>query len=241
VSDTLLYVTDVSPYATGPGRDEPQLRMAGVHGVLDQSATAVAELARVAGLAFEHAPDVAGIAPQALERARVLSLFTIGDTPWTSEQRELIGRRLREGELGILALHSAADSASSWEEFGRLLGARFDGHPWTQRFAVEVSDANHPSTRHLPRGWQFRDEVYLFRELRPDARVLLRAGGEDLDMSSPGARRPEIGFPLAWCFSEGKGRVFYTALGHFPSAYEDVRFLGHLYGGLEWVLGAPSD
>ena len=30
--------------------------------------------------------------------------------------------------------------------------------------------------------------------------------------------------------------MFYTALGHFPGAYEDVRFLGHLYGGLEWLL-----
>jgi type 1 glutamine amidotransferase len=237
---TLLYVTDVSPYAPGPGRDEPQLRMAGAHGVLGQSAIAMGELAKAAGLDFEHAASVSGIEARPLERARVLALFTIGDTPWTPAQRESITRRLRDGELALFTLHSAADSASSWEEFGHLLGARFDGHPWTQRFAIEVTDAEHPATRHLPPDWHFQDEVYLFRELRPDARVLLRAAGDDLDMSSPGARRPEIGFPLAWYFSEGKGRVFYTALGHFPSAYEDVRFLGHLYGGLEWILAAPS-
>jgi type 1 glutamine amidotransferase len=236
----LLYLTDVSPYAAGPGRTEPQLRMAGAHGVLGQSAIAVAELAKTAGLAFVHAASVSEIEPGVLERARVLALFTIGDTPWTAAQRDLIARRVRSGALVLFTLHSAADSASSWEEFGQLLGARFDGHPWTQRFAIEVSDADHPSTRHLPAVWAFLDEVDLFRGLRADARVLLRASGEDLDMSSPGARRPEIGFPLAWCFSEGKGRVFYTALGHFPSAYEDVRFLGHLYGGLEWVLGAPT-
>jgi type 1 glutamine amidotransferase len=46
--------------------------------------------------------------------------------------------------------------------------------------------------------------------------------------------------PFAWCFSEGQGRVFYTALGHFPSAYEDVLLLGHLYGGLAWVLGPET-
>ncbi len=239
MSGTLLYVTDVSPYAAGPGRDEPQLRMAGAHGVLGQSAIAMAELATAAGLDFEHEASVSGIEAGALERARVLALFTIGDTPWTAAQRESIARRLRSGELALFTLHSAADSASSWEEFGHLLGARFDGHPWTQRFAIEVTDSDHTATRHLPPDWHFQDEVYLFRELRPDAHVLLRAAGDDLDMSSPGARRPEIGFPLAWCFSEGKGRVFYTALGHFPSAYEDVRFLGHLYGGLEWILATP--
>jgi type 1 glutamine amidotransferase len=239
MSGSLLYVTDVSPYAPGPGRDTPQLRMAGAHGVLGQSAIAVAELAKAAGLDFQHAASVTAIEPGGLERARALALFTIGDTPWTASQRASIAGRVRSGELALFTLHSAADSASSWDEFGRLLGARFDGHPWTQRFAIEVSDRDHPATRHLPADWQFTDEVYLFRDLREDAHVLLRASGDDLDLSAPGGRRPEIGFPLAWCFSEGKGRVFYTALGHFPSAYEDVRFLGHLYGGLEWTLAAP--
>jgi type 1 glutamine amidotransferase len=240
MSGGLLYVTDVSPYAPTPGRKELQLRMAGAHGVLAQSATALAELATAAGLSFEHAPSVADLAPEALEQVRILALFTIGETPWTPEHREAIGRRLRSGELGLFTLHSAADSCSAWPEFGRLLGARFDGHPWTQRFAIEVADAEHPSTRHLPSNWQFTDEIYLFRDLREDARVLLRASGEDLDMAGAGARKPEIGFPLAWCFSEGQGRVFYTALGHFPTAYEDVRFLGHLYGGLAWVLGTEQ-
>jgi type 1 glutamine amidotransferase len=62
-------------------------------------------------------------------------------------------------------------------------------------------------------------------------------------MSRPGARVPEIGFPLAWSFSEGEGRVFYTALGHFPAAYENVVYLAHLFGGLKWLLqgdGAAS-
>jgi type 1 glutamine amidotransferase len=240
VSGALLYVTDVSPYAASPGREAVGLRMAGAHGVLGQSVVAVAELAHAAGLAFEHAPSAAALAPGALESARVLALFTIGETPWTDAQRTLIRERVRGGDLALYCLHSAADSSYEWPEFGELLGARFDGHPWTQRFAIEVADAGHPATRHLPGEWLFTDEVYLFRDLRPDARVLLRASGADLDMSSPGARRPELGFPLAWCFSEGSGRVFYTALGHFPSAYEDVRFLGHLYGGLEWVLGSAA-
>ena len=78
--------------------------------------------------------------------------------------------------------------------------------------------------------------AYLFRDLRPDARVLLEAHADDLDMAAPSARRPAHGFPLAWCFEYGSGRVFYTALGHFPGAYEDARFLGHLQGGLSWLL-----
>ena len=237
MSDRLVYVTDVSPYAAaGDGRP----RLAGAHGVLEQSATAFAELARAASLEFEHVRSVADMEPRTLEHASVLALFTIGETPWSGDAQQTIARRVRSGDLQLFGLHSAADSCASWHGFGELLGARFDGHPWTQRFAIDVLDRAHPATSDLPGDWEFMDELYLFRDLRPDARVLLRASGDDLDMSVVGARRPEIGFPLAWCFAEGAGRVFYTSLGHFPGAYEDVRFLGHLYGGLEWLLERPS-
>ncbi len=125
--------------------------------------------------------------------------------------------------------------AASWEDYGSLVGARFDGHPWTETFDIDV-DVSHPSTRHLGAVWRWHDEVYLFRDLRPDARVLMRVAEGQLDMGVPGARRPSIGFPLAWCFAEGAGRVFYTSLGHFPGAWETPDYLRHLQGGLAWVL-----
>ncbi len=234
MSDTLLYITEVAPY--GPGRP------AGVHRVLPQTATALAQLADMVGLAFRHADDVRDLEPGAVEQARVLSLFTIGETRWSAAQRQAILDRLRAGEMSVLGIHSVTDSCHGWNEFGDLIGARFDGHPWTQELRIDVVDPDHPATGKLPRQWQLRDEIYLFRGLRDDARVLLALDPNGLDMSRPGARVPEIGFPLAWCFQEGAGRVFYTALGHFPEAFENVDYLGHLIGALEWLLsGAEPD
>ena len=87
----------------------------------------------------------------------------------------------------------------------------------------------------------WHDELYLFRDLRPDAHVLLRLGDTDLDMSVPEARTPACGFPLAWCHTSGDGgaggKTFYTALGHFPLAWETPTYLRHLAGGLDWLLG----
>jgi predicted dehydrogenase/type 1 glutamine amidotransferase len=233
--DLLLHVTDVAPYAAAGPDGLPVL--GGVHGVLPQAALAMAEVAASCGLAFAHATSVTDIPVGQLERARVLVLFTIGETAWSAEQRAVIASRVELGELHLLGLHSAADSCAGWPEFGELLGARFDGHPWTCTFTINVRDGDHPATRAMPTPWRFKDELYLFRDLRPDARILLEAPGDDLDMDVPGARRPPHGYPISWCFEHGKGRVFYTALGHFPSAYEDVRFLGHLRGGLRWLLG----
>ncbi len=82
--------------------------------------------------------------------------------------------------------------------------------------------------------------MYQFRDLRPDAQVLLRVHDGDLDLSASGAVAPEFGFPLAWCFTEGAGRVFSTSLGHFPAAWESPPYLRHLAGGLGWALGVPA-
>jgi type 1 glutamine amidotransferase len=229
VSDvTLLFVTQVAPYADGP---------AGVHGVLDQAAIGVAQVAELHGLAARRVDDVRDLAPDDVERAAALALFTIGETPWSVAQRDAIVQHVRAGSLAVLAIHSATDSCYGWGEYGLLVGARFDGHPWTQEFDAEVTEASHPATNHLGPSWHWRDEVYQFRELRPDARILLRVPETQLDLDAPGAKRPDFGFPLAWCFHEGKGRVSSTSLGHFPGAWESPAYLRHLSGSLAWALG----
>jgi len=227
--DTLLYVTQVAPYHDGP---------AGVHAVLEQSATAMAELADAAGLRFERCTDVRALDGGALTRASVVGLFTIGETPWDAAQRATLLDRLRTGALAVVAVHSATDSCYGWDDYGCIIGARFNGHPWTQSFTLDVLEPDHPAVRHLGSTWRWHDEVYQFRDLRPDARVLLRARDDEFDLTVAGAQRPAYGFPLSWCFAEGDGRVFSTTLGHCPAACESVAYLRHLEGGLAWAMGS---
>lgn len=220
-------VTQVAPYRDGP---------AGVHGVLAQAAQGVGQVAELNGLRAAVITDVRDIDFAQLACARALALFTIGETPWSTAQRDLLLRRLRAGDLAVLAIHSATDACKGWDEYGQIVGARFDGHPWTQAMELEVVDPGHPATAHLGPTWHWHDEVYQFRDLRPDARILLRVDPHQLDLTASGARPPAFGYPLAWCFEEGAGRVFTTALGHFPAAWESPAYLRHLHGGLRWAL-----
>jgi hypothetical protein len=224
----MLIVTQVAPYADGP---------AGVHGVLGQATTGLAQLAELAGLSPVVVHDVRDLSPHQLSAARVLSLFTIGETPFTAPQQEAALAAWRAGDLGILGVHSATDACHTWPGYGDMLGARFDGHPWTQDFAIEVVDRDHPATGHLPDPWPWHDEIYLFSALRPDARVLLRLAADQVDLTVSGGRVPDCGFPLAWCHQEEEGRTFYSALGHFPGAWETPDYLRHLAGGLAWLEG----
>ena len=224
----LLYVTEVAPYRHG---------LAGVHGVLDQSAIAMQEIACAAGLGFRRVDDVRSLAADTIASARVLALFTIGETPWSEPQRDALLASVRAGRLSVVAVHAATNSCYGWDDYRLLVGARFDGHPWTQEVTLDVVERDHPATGHLGPTWRWHDEVYQFRDLRPDARVLLRVRDGELDASAPGAKQPEFGFPLSWCFTEGAGRVFSTTLGHFPGAWESPVYLRHLAGGLSWALG----
>jgi uncharacterized protein len=227
----MFIVTEVAPYPHGP---------AGVHGVLPQAAVALSELGSMAGLDPVTVTDVSSIPATLLEAGGVLALFTIGETPWFEAQRKAVETGVRAGRLGVLGIHSATDSCVGWDFYGQLLGARFDGHPWTAHFDMSVTDRDHPATRVLPESWEWHDEIYLFRDLRTDARVLLEVSQDQLDMSVAGARIPGCGLPLAWCHTEGEGRVFQTALGHFPSAWESPTFLAFLEGALGWVLEGPT-
>ena len=230
-SPSLLFVTQVAPYRDGP---------AGVHGVLDQSATAVAQLAESAGLEGHRATDVRALDPGDLDAARVVALFTIGETPWSAAQRaELLGA-VRSGRTALVAIHSATDACYDWDEYGDLVGARFDGHPWTRTCTLDVLDPAHPAVAHLGPTWEWHDEVYRFRGLRPDARVLLSARPAELGPAEGVSGSPPEGYPLSWCFSEEAGRVFSTSLGHFPHAWESTDYLRHLAGGLDWALGPDT-
>jgi type 1 glutamine amidotransferase len=228
MADSMLIVTQVAPYVDGP---------AGVHGTLAQAKTALSELADMAGLSPTVVTDVRDVSPRQLSTAGVLALFTIGETPWSADQKEAIYTGWGKGQLRLLGVHSASDASHTWPEHGTMLGARFDGHPWTQDFTVDVVDPVHPATAHVGDQWDWHDEVYLFCDLRPDAHVLLRLAENQVDLSAPEGRVPDCGFPLAWCIEDGAARSFYTALGHFPLAWELPVYLRHLAGGLAWLRG----
>jgi hypothetical protein len=222
-----IFVTDVSPYRDGSGLPS----LAGTHHSLPSAVITAAQIAHLHRLSFLHVARVAELSVLDLQRARLLMLFTIGETDWSSEQRSLIEQRVREGGLRIVGMHSASDSSYGWPAYGEFIGARFAGHPVTGVLPVRVIDHHHPATSHLHSPWNFNEELYLFSDLADDRHDLLGVEfGPDRDKTGNRV------LPLAWCIERGPMRTFYTALGHFGAAYENVDFVRHLGGGVAWAL-----
>lgn len=155
--------------------------------------------------------------------------LTTGELPLTADQRTAI-LAFVSGGGGFLGAHSATDTLYGWPEYGDMVGAYFRDHPWTQEATVVVEDVSHPATAGVGDRFSITEEFYTFRENpRPRAQVLLR-----LDASSVGASGD---YPLAWARSHGRGRVYYNALGHFPSTWLDTRFQRQLRGAIRWAAG----
>ena len=57
--------------------------------------------------------------------------FTSGELALTDTQKSNLLAFIRNGG-GFGGAHSATDTFYTWPEYGDLIGARFDGHPWVQ-------------------------------------------------------------------------------------------------------------
>lgn len=172
--------------------------------------------------------NLADITADRLAKTNILFFaLTTGELAFTDVQKAAIINFVEQGG-GFMGAHSATDTLYDWADYGRLVGAYFKEHPWTQEATVNVEGGSHPATRTLGSSFRLMEEFYTFRDNpRPRVQVLL-----SLNTASVGAQGD---YPLAWAQSFGQGRAFYTALGHFQSTWTDARFQAHLLGAIRWT------
>jgi uncharacterized protein len=87
-----------------------------------------------------------------------------------------------------------------------------------------------------------RDELQITIK---DGKPVVKVNGsstevKNVDFAGPRGNRKDGDNALAWVREYGKGRVFYTALGHRDEVWKDERFVKHLHGGLRYVLGLET-
>lgn len=205
------------------------------HDSIPVSVQALRAGARVEIVATE---DVGMLNAATLRGFDAVLFFTSGELPVTEQQKRDLLDFVRAGK-GFGGVHSATDTFYTWPEYGELIGARFNGHPWVQPVRFDIEDPEHPAMKGLGTGFTKLEEVYQFREFsRERVRVLMTLDAASVDLGAAGVNPGTEDFPLTWCRRYGAGRVFYSALGHFDSTWRDARFLGMMQEALLWLTGA---
>jgi type 1 glutamine amidotransferase len=183
--------------------------------------------------------DLSLIAADSLRNFDVLYFFTSGELELSDQQKADLLDFVRSGK-GFGGVHSATDTLYTWPEYGDLIGAYFNGHPWAQEVSINIEDPDDPAVRALAPSFRIVDEIYQFRNFSRDrAHVLMSLDTTSVDLTAPEVARDDGDFPLAWRRTYGQGRVFYTALGHFSETWLDERFQTMLLNALVW-LGAET-
>ncbi len=170
--------------------------------------------------------------------------YTNGETRMTPQQKQDLLDFIAKDGKGFIGVHTATVTAAGWPEYQTMLGGSFDNHPWgITRAPIIVERPDFPAMRKLKTGSILEDEHYQMLATpysRADVDVLARLDTRALDTSLPGVHRSDGDFPVAWIKSYGKGRVFYSGLGHTDAAWDDPRVQTLFLQGIKWAINGGA-
>jgi type 1 glutamine amidotransferase len=147
---------------------------------------------------------------------------------------------IKEDGKGFVGIHAALDTNYNWPEYGEMIGGYFDQHPWGTFNAPIVNESpDFPAVRHFPHEFVKFDEIYQPKNWSRDkVNVLLSLDASRLDYANnPRIHREDHDFPVAWSKMYGKGRVFYSTLGHTEESWEDPDIRKMYFEAIKWTLG----
>jgi uncharacterized protein len=206
--------------------------------------------------------DFSFLTPEYLAPFDGVMMMTNGNLPFSDAQKKMLLDFVRGGK-GFIGAHCASLTFYNYPEFGEMLGGYFNRNlPQGTIAVLKVEDPKHPATKMLGSSWPLVDEFYLFGTAPWDAskpndnidvlfknkipmgfsrdrvHVLLSLDTTAMDMN----KQPNLvkggDYPQAWTREYGKGRSFYTSLGHRDDIWSsDPVFRAHIAGGIRWALG----
>ena len=158
----------------------------------------------------------------------------------------------------FIGVHAATDTFKTFMPYVGMIGAAFKTHGPQVPVVCINQDPTHAACAPLPKTWQVYDEIYQMKNFeRANVHSLLSL--ESLMLSNE-AIKTKTGtpgdYPVAWTKMQGKGRVFYTSLGHREDLWDPTymdkngrmnspevaqQFQAHLRGGIFWALGLDGN
>lgn len=174
----------------------------------------------------------------------VIFANTTGDLPLPDPQAFVDW--VKSGK-GFCAMHSGSDTFHNFSPYVEMLGGEFKTHGPQVAVTALNKSPKHPATRHLPAAWDIFDEIYEFKSHEQVSVNELLSLDKHPQTKAPGYNG------MSWYRTPGKGRVFYTSLGHREDMWDPnwkdakgerknppaiaLAYQQHILGGIRWALG----
>jgi type 1 glutamine amidotransferase len=167
--------------------------------------------------------------------------YGVGEGDLTEKQKQDLLAFVHDDGKGFVGAHSAIDAFYNWPEYGEMVGAYFDNHPWGVVDApIVVEEPGFPGMRQFAREFVIRDEIYAVTNApysRKTVDVLARMDATKVDLKVKDLHRTDGDFPVAWVKKYGKGNVFYSAFGHPDEAWDNPGVQKMYFEAIRWALG----
>lgn len=212
---------------------------------LDAAHAALVAMAARHGWALVTTDKGSAFTPAILRQFDVVIWNNISGDVLTLTQRRSFKSYMEQGG-GFIGMHgSAGDPVYFWNWYAdTLIGARFAGHPMAPQFQtarLKLDDATHPVAQGLPATWEMSDEWYSFKNnpRSSGSRIIATLDETTYKADGFGGQNLRMGdHPIAWSRCIGRGRMFYSAIGHLPGRYSDPLYVQMLEQAIGWVAGS---
>ena len=174
-------------------------------------------------------------------------LTTPGDDknpPISAEGEKAFYDAIRGGK-GFMGMHCAADTFGHFgkrnkgaeDPYIQMIGGEFITHGAQQKSQINIADPEFPGVAkgfgESGKSFTITDEWYALKHLPDDLHVVLYQVTEGMK----GAMYQRPNFPMTWARAYGKGRVFYTSMGHREDVWANPMYQSLLLGALGWASG----
>ena len=165
--------------------------------------------------------------------------YTGGTLEMDDQQKKDFTSFIHDDGKGFIGVHSATITFTQWPEYGDMIGGYFNEHPWgTFQAPIIVEDPKFPGMSQWPHEFAITDEIYQMKDFSRDkCRVLMRLDASKLDLTNPRVHRSDRDFAVTWAKMYGKGRVYYSTLGHVSANWDDPKFQKMYVEAIKWALG----
>jgi type 1 glutamine amidotransferase len=221
------------------------------------------DLGATNNIQFTFSKDGSIFTPDNIAKYDAFFFYTTGDLtesgtdkfpPMTPEGKTAFLQAIHDGK-GFIGTHAATDTfhspggkdhgAARWLEDGdnadpyiKMIGGEFIIHGSQQKAHQIVVDKNFPGMSAVPADFGPLEEWYSLKDFAPNLHVLLVQDTSTMQKTAGNKKaydRPN--YPSTWAHMYGKGRVFYTSMGHREDIWTNPVFQSVLLGGINWAVG----
>jgi uncharacterized protein len=134
--------------------------------------------------------------------------------------------------VGEMLRDATPDGKDAFDPYIQMLGGEFITHGAQQPAVLKTIDPKFPGAAAFNDA-SFQEEWYSLKNFAPDLHVILT---QECDkMKGPMYQRAP--YPETWARMHGKGRVFYTSMGHREDVWTKPEFQALALGALRWITG----